>query len=35
MSEGVSFKDAIKELKVNFEIVENYITEENVNSHFE
>ena len=33
-SENVSFKDAIKELKDNFEIVDNYITEENVNSHF-
>ena len=33
-SEGISFKDAIKELKDNFEIVDNYITEENVNSHF-
>ena len=33
-SEGVSFNPAIKELKNNFEIVDNYITEENVNSHF-
>ena len=33
-SEVVSFNQAIKELKDNFEIVENYITEENVNSHF-
>ena len=33
-SEGISFKDAIKELKDNFKIVDNYITEENVNSHF-
>ena len=34
-SEGVSFDKAIKELKDNFEIVDNYITEENVKSHFE
>ena len=33
-SEGVSFKDAIKELKDNFRIVDNFITEENVTSHF-
>ena len=33
-SEGISFKDAIKELKDNFKIVDNYITEENVNSYF-
>ena len=33
-SEGVSSKDANKELKDNFKIVENYKTEENVNSHF-
>ena len=33
-SENVSFKDAIRELKENFKIVDNYITEENVNSHF-
>ena len=33
-SESVSFKQAIKELKDNFEIVDNYITEENVTSHF-
>ena len=33
-SEGVSFKQAIRELKDNFKIVDNYITEENVNSHF-
>ena len=33
-SEGVSFKDAIKELKDNFRIVDNFITEENVNCHF-
>ena len=34
-SEGVSFKDAIKQLKDKFKIVDNYIIEENVNSHFE
>ena len=33
-SEGVSFNQAIQELKNNFKIVDNYITEENVNSHF-
>ena len=33
-SEGVSFKQAIRELKDNFKIVDIYITEENVNSHF-
>ena len=33
-SEGVSFKHAIKELKDNFKIVDNYITEENVTSNF-
>ena len=33
-SEGASFKQAIKELVDNFKIVNNYITEENVNSHF-
>ena len=33
-SGGVSFNQAIKELKDNFKIVDNYITEENVNSHF-
>ena len=33
-SECLSFKQAIKELKDNFEIVDNFITEENVNSHF-
>ena len=32
-SEGVSFKQAIKKLKHNFKIVDNYITEENVNFH--
>ena len=34
-SEGVSFNQAIKELKDNFKIVDNYITKENVQSHFE
>ena len=34
-SEKVSFNQAIKELKQNFEIVDNFIAEENVNSHFE
>ena len=33
-SQNVSFDQAINELKNNFEIVDNYITEENVNSHF-
>ena len=33
-SEGVSFKQATKELKDNFLLVDNYITEENVTSHF-
>ena len=33
-SENVSFNQAIKELKDNFKIVNNYITEENVNSQF-
>ena len=33
-SEGVSFNQAIKELKVNFNVVVIYITEGNVNSHF-
>ena len=33
-SAGVSFNQALKELKDNFEIVDNYITEENINSHF-
>ena len=33
-SEGVSFKQAIRELEVNFKLVDKYITEENVNSHF-
>ena len=33
-SDGSSFKRAMKELKDNFKIVDNYITEENANSHF-
>ena len=33
-SEGVSFNQAIKELKDNFKMVDNFITEENVKSHF-
>ena len=33
-SQGVSFNQAIQELKDNFKIVDNYLTEENVNSHF-
>ena len=33
-SQGVSFNQAIQELKNNFKIVDNYITEENVTSHF-
>ena len=33
-SHGVSFNQAIQELKNNFKIVDNYITEENVTSHF-
>ena len=32
-SQGVSFNQAIQELKDNFEIVGNFITEDNVNSH--
>ena len=34
-SENVSFKQTIIELKENFEVVDKYMTEENVNSHFE
>ena len=33
-SHGVSFNQAIQELKSKFKMVDNYITEENVNSHF-
>ena len=32
--QGKNFKDAIQELKNNFKIVDNYITEENVNAYF-
>ena len=34
-SEGVNFKQAFRELKDNFKIVDKYITEENVKSFFE
>ena len=34
-SQGVSFNQAIQELKDNFKIVVNFITEENVESHLE
>ena len=34
-SQGVSFNQAVQELKDNFKVVDNYITEENVKSHFE
>ena len=33
-SQGVSFKQAIIELKNNFKMIDNFITDENVNSHF-
>ena len=33
-SQNVSFNQAVRELKDNFKMVDNYITEENVNSHF-
>ena len=33
-SEGVSFKQAVQELNDNFKMVDNFITEENVISHF-
>ena len=33
-SQSVSFNQAIQELKNNFKIVDNYITEENIKSHF-
>ena len=33
-SEKVSCNQAIKELKGNFNLVDKYLTEENVNSHF-
>ena len=34
-SEKVSFNQTLKELKDNFKIVDNFITDENVKSHFE
>ena len=34
-SEGVIFNQANEELKINFKIVDNYRTEENVKSHFD
>ena len=34
ISQGVSFNQAIQELKANFKMVDNYITGENVTSHF-
>ena len=33
-SQGVSFNQAVQELQNNFKKVDNYITDENVNSHF-
>ena len=33
-SENVSFNQTIKEIKDNFKIVDNFITQENVNSQF-
>ena len=33
-SEGVSFNQTIRELKDNFKKIDNYITEQNVNSQF-
>ena len=33
-SQGVSFNQAVQELKDNFQIVDNFITEENVNCYF-
>ena len=33
-SEGISFNQAFKVMKDNYEIVDNFITEENINSHF-
>ena len=32
-SQGVSFNQDIQELENNFKVVDNYITEENLNSH--
>ena len=34
-SEGINFKQAVRELKDYFKIIDNYITEENVESFFE
>ena len=34
-SEGVSFNQAIKGLKNKFKVVDNFVTKENFNSHFE
>ena len=34
-SEGISFTQALEKLKELFNVVDNYMTEENVNSHFE
>ena len=34
-SQDVSFNKVIKEIKETFKIVDNYITKENANSHFE
>ena len=34
-SQGVNLNKAIEELKSNFHFVDNFITEENVNIHFE
>ena len=33
-SQGVGFNQAVQELKINFKMIDNYITEENVNSPF-
>ena len=33
-SQSVSFKHAIQEIKTNFEMVDNFLKEENVNSQF-
>ena len=33
-SENVNFNQAFKEMKDNFKKVDNFVTEENVNSHF-
>ena len=34
-SQGIRFNQSIQELRDNFKMVDNYVTEENVNSHFE